>query len=451
MDSNENILNELEAGFQVAYKIIDNLLSSVNEKVYYSELLKKIVPYSINCVSSLIFNTVDVSFLRREIQHEWVIEEEIEPVPTTNDSWARSIVPVKKKQVNEFITQQSVHSKSGISIFKSNALKSETKFVLPEVFKVEPMVEPELIYDPHEEFLRNKKIRQENLKNQEKLRLNQLKIDEKKKKQLIVKKFRGKVPKYTHGTDGKLIIVSPIRNFDNKECETVDFKILETQTSDLNPKPINEEKATKTEPIFHVPIFEPNSANILEYLQVSPRVSLRRIQDSELPPPKPELVQAKPGLNLKLSEKKLKVPAKYLKKLISSPENITNKPEARQKPWNTQRVVSNLVKSPKEIDHGLHLSPVDRFNLDIMESETWGANPSLRVLKLPARVPKNNTLKDDWEAFGHIFKKPKDCPFALTSELMLKTDKIKKPKDRKVVKYASKANMGNKISGYFSP
>lgn len=436
-------------GLVASHLILGSLLDVVNEKVYALGLMKKIAPYSVSSVCSLIFNSVDACFIRREVESQWELIVENEPKANGNDSWARSVVPVKTKFVKEFKTQSSVHSNSDTNIFRKNKVKSEEKVKFIEEIKAFPIKEPEIAYDPHEEFLRNKKIRQEKLKNEEKLRLNQLKLDEKKKKQLVVMKFRGKIPKYTHGTDGKLIFVSPIRKFDKKECETVNYKIIEDKTAEFQPNQETEEEQIK-KPIFHLPTFEPVSAKTLEYLQLSPRVSLRRPLENHLPPVKTELLCTQSEVNLKVSDKKPKVPGKTLKKKISSPKFLTERP-AEKKSWKEQWNVQGFIKKSKEIDKNSNLSPVDTFNLNILENENWGANPSLRILKLPARLPKNNTLKDDWEVFGHIFKKPKDKLFASPEELMGTTNKLKKPKDRRVMKFAVKSNSGLKMSGYYSP
>ena len=436
-----------------------------------NQIKQKVVPYAVSNTCLLIFNSIDFLFIRREIAEECELHENEEPEPCTSEAWARSVIPVKTKYVEPELLEpcsptlvlnvsNSFMKRTG-NIFKNSFKKKDSKQfrrIYDEEIKGIPIVIDEKPYDAHEEFLRIKKIRDEKRKEDEKVRLKALRQEEKRKKHLIMMQFRGNIPEYTHNSEGKLIFVTPIKNFSTKSLETVNYKVSEPQVEqrimrndsiiDSSPRPL--------ESVFHRPLFDKVSANIIENLQLSPGVTLKRhevtgsVQIGVSEQGKSELLTAKSETNLKVPVAGLKAVKSPVKPVGSFEKCKTERVLSNKTSWKSKYSIKNIIKSSKELEQMQSLSPVDKFNLGIVSNATWGVNPSLRQLKLPARVPKDNDLKDDWEVFGHIYRKPKDNLFATPMELIAKSDQLKKPKDRKVTRFAAKTNQF-KLSHFYSP
>ena len=462
----------LENCFDLIDRTISNILTTVIETSYLNQIKQKVVPYAVSNTCLLIFNSIDFLFIRREIAEPCELQEHNEPQPCTSEAWARSVIPVKIKYVEPVepcslslaLSASNSFMKRTGNIFKNSFKKKDSKQfskIYDEQVKGTPILADEKPYDAHEEFLRIKKIRDEKRKEDEKVRLKALRQEEKRKKHLIMMQFRGKVPEYTHSSEGKLIFVTPIKTFSTNSLETVNYKVSEPPADQrvTRSDSIQDLPARPVEAVFHRPLFDKVSANIIENLQLSPGVSLKRhevpvsVQIGIAEQGKSDLMTAK-------SEPSLKVPLAALKTL-KSPAKPANPAESVEKcktervlsdktSWKSKYSIKNIIKSSKELDQMQSLSPVDKFNLGIVSNATWGVNPSLRQLKLPARVPKDNNLKDDWEVFGHIYRKPKDNLFATKMELIAKNDQLKKPKDRKVTRFAAKTN-NYKISHFYSP
>jgi hypothetical protein len=450
--------------FDLVHLLMSRVLDAVIETAFLNEIKRKVVPYAIQSTCLYIFNSIDVLFIRHEIAEPCDLQENEEPQPPTSEAWARSVIPVKLKFIDPaealsptVLTQglnvsQSFSKKSG-NIFRSSFKTTQKKTfhrVHDEEVRGFPIEEEEKPYDPHEEFVRNKKIREEKRKIEEKIRLDYIRQEEKRKRQLVIMQFRGKIPQYTHDSSGKLIIVSPIKNFASKTLETVNFQVREKNVEVSLPDERKSEVFVKNNStVFHMPLVDKASVNIFENMQLLPGVS---IKIPEVEKEKNEGFKITPQPQV---EKVLRIP-EVKPKLVKKPESMKKSQTERILPDSAlkyKNTIKNIIKSSKELEQMVSLSPVDRFNVGIMSNATWGANPSMRQVHLPARLPKRNDLKDDWEVFGHIFHKPKDNLFATPADLLTRTDQLKKPKDRKVTRYGLKTlKPSTKIQNpYFSP
>jgi hypothetical protein len=123
--------------------------------------------------------------------------------------------------------------------------------------------------------------------------------------------------------------------------------------------------------------------------------------------------------------------------IVEEPRTVKNTPatdQARNKitVYNPE-VLKTLQSSPNQ------LSAIDKFNLELMKSTTWGSNPPYRQPKLPERMPKKLSAADIMKIHGDKIKKPKDQPFMQKDELwQTQAQKLKRPRDRPFIEKMEK-------------
>ncbi|CAG9314180.1 unnamed protein product [Blepharisma stoltei] len=102
-----------------------------------------------------------------------------------------------------------------------------------------------------------------------------------------------------------------------------------------------------------------------------------------------------------------------------------------------------LAKSPQlekirkyeNVENIKEMSPIDKFNVEILKNKNWGLNPPFKGAKLPAKLPNRNiSPRQQYGIYGDKIRKPKDNPFASAEELWeSQKNSIKRPRDRRFI------------------
>jgi hypothetical protein len=301
--------------------------------------------------------------------------------------------------------------------------------------------------------MRLKKERDFKRKQEENTRLEALKKEDENKRKLLAKQFNGKMKNFTYDCNGKILIINPPK-VEADLIEKVDFQVIpEKPEEKIKSLPrtgqstrLPQERKKILEPILEKPLNKVHSLSILEHMRLAPGVTIgtsnrvastARIHDLpsthfkrfEIPGTQPLKIPDFEPRSLKplklvetVSESVLTLPK------IEKPETFKSQIKTLSRP---SRKKPNQVKQySKEMHASDNLSDYDKFNLAILNDLNWGRNPSTRNVKVPARVPKAMTAKDEWEIYGYLAKKPKDDPFISVEELWKLSSQKKKPRDR---------------------
>ena len=453
---------ELTAGFEVAYEVIEESLNLFAEEIYNKEIKFRSRGFGVNCTIELIFAVVETGFLRKDLGDEDLDQEYFEPLPPDTDTWMRSAVPVHKKFVNkrvektETIPQSDIKSTQSFktSFYRTNTMQRLMK--KPSKIFEEPVPFPmdivEVEISDKEEFIRLKKERDFKRKQEEIERLESLKKEEEIKRKLLNKQFGGKMKNFTYDFNGKILIVNPMKT-ERELLEKVEFSIVPDPKPEDYPKSVprtehstrvGNERKKQLDPIIERPFKQVQSLSILEHIRLAPGVTIgpssrpqnsSRVPESALKPSikKHQLLPLNPiipplkpkssRLLESMSEAALTLP-KISETLQKSTKRISNTQKTGKKK------VNQVKQYTKEMKFTDNLNEIDKFNLAILSDREWGKNPPMKSVKIPARVPKAVTAKDQWEIFGYLGKKPKDDPFMTAEELWQVTSSLKKPRDR---------------------
>jgi hypothetical protein len=78
--------------------VLDYILDDVAEVLYEKFLDTKKIPFTVETTMGIIDNLLELTYIRYDPgeEHDW--NEPLEPPPVTNDTWARGVIPVVKRQ-----------------------------------------------------------------------------------------------------------------------------------------------------------------------------------------------------------------------------------------------------------------------------------------------------------------------------------------------------------------
>ena len=453
---------ELAKGFEIAYEVIEESLNLFAEEIYKKEIKFRSRGFGVNCTIELIMAVVEAGFVRNDPGDEELDQEYLEPLPPDTDTWMRSAIPVHKKFINKRVEKTETLLPSDLksnqsfktSFYRSNTMQRLMKkpskiFEEPVPFPME-IVEVEI--SDKEEFIRLKKERDFKRKQEESERLENLKKEEENKRKLLARQFGGKMKNFTYDYNGKILIVAPPKS-SSELLEKVEFTVVPDPKPEDNLKSlprtehgtrVGNERKKLLEPITERPFKQIQSLSILEHIRLAPGVTIgtssrplnsSRVPDSttkssmkklQLLPLNPIIPPAKKKssrLLESMSEAALSLP-----KISETLQKPSKKVSSTQK---TGKKKPNQIKQyTKDLPFTDYPSEFDKFNLAILSDREWGKNPPMKSVKIPARVPKAVTAKDQWEIYGYLGKKPKDEPFMTSEELWQIASSMKKPRDR---------------------
>lgn len=475
----------LSAPVEIVHDIVEEICF-VGSLIVQEHLVdKKANPFGVKTVINTLVSVVESRFVRKEVFDELPWAESPEPIPSSIDPWSRNVIPVLRRvkiipsnnPLNQSTALKSVKSmKSRASAvshlkkqFPSSKLIPETFSIQEEVSKIpEPIKPPESI--ELKQARREKKLKvlkkQQKLENERKL-LEEEKETE-KKIQKEEEKFKGKVLTYDY--KGNIITVNPLV-FGNSFQEVQPVKLMpevEEAEEIESKKPRFQRKALSTpkkQKNFQyenewVKNVKTRQMNILEHMSLSPNVTVTQ-NNRTIYPPKPleNLGMSRKQYLLSITPQRQQIEpmAETDNRSVSfssfkqdSVEKMSKKNYFDNIPdyediQNTviSETVSPFGTSPingQQYGRIIHYAtenkinlvrPVDRFNLEILGNQHWGANPPLARPSIVSRVPHKLNLKQIREIYGNLVKKPKDLPFMTVEELWRdKSEIIKKPKDR---------------------
>lgn len=458
--------------YALAQEVLDSALNQFSEVIYNKEIKFRARGFGVSYTLDLVLCVLESGFIRRETGCDIEDEEMPELCPPITDTWMRSSIPVHKKFVSPKIEKTErletiPEAKSTVS-FKTSFYRSNTLQKLirkPSKIFEEPLPEPMEIdfieISDAEEFMRLKKERDYKRKQEEIIRLEALKKEEDNKRKLLAKQFNGKMKNFTYDCNGKILIVNPPK-IEADLIEKVEFKVKDEEKFEDKIKSVPRtgqntrnqfERKKFLDPIVEKPMSKVYSLSILEHIRLAPGVSIgtsKRVantarsgelasgpvkkiethgpglQSLRMPEPGSEIMKKKLKLAESASEAGLALPQIQSRKELSLGTKDKNKSKSK-----SDRKKSNQIKQySKEMAADDNLTDYDKFNLAILNDLTWGKNPATRSIKVPARVPKAMTAKDQWEIYGYLAKKPKDDPFISAEELWKLSSQKKKPRDR---------------------
>jgi hypothetical protein len=475
MDNSLDLELDLFKSFEIASETIEILLESVVQTIYLKEIAHKSIKFGIDFTLNLLFSTLEVNFIRYDIGSVPDCEESEEPQAPIQDTWVRSSVPVHKKFIPppEIEPSPLIDAKSTVSFKTSfngtgsmNKFKKTTNKIKEQLIPVPvPMnyIQPEA--SDGEEYMRLKKERDSKRKIEEIKRLEILKKEEEEKKRQLNKQLNGKNNNFTYDYQGKIILVNPFVSGKGL-IEQTNFKVVDVnkeyvkETGNSVPGTVYSGSKMKIlQPIKEKPSKVPQNYSILEYLKLAPGVSIIPGGHKYNNTPKPldktskKLNWSEPIIKLDqvLKDKPKKIPSTRVLEPI-----IETRPGLAKIPAKNNEIIKLSIKDTdknpeiktadrvrqysKDKNKDEYLTPVDIFNLGIISNTNWGINPSYTNPKLPIRMPKSSTAKDQWEILGHLTKKPKNAPFMSTQEIISLSTLTKKPRDRPFVEKITKKN-----------
>jgi len=480
-----------------AHSVISEIINRGGELIYKHYIDGKSVPFSVQFALSMMTNTLEMFYIRRDEgeQTDWAEEEE--PVPCKIDTWARSAIPVRRKvkvrppenssQAADVKSVKSFRStRSGISKVAraTKTLKAMESVDERRPVKIEEVQEE---VSQEEEAQRARKERQLKRKREEADRLRALREEEEENQRKLAKEAEElKNKPFTYDHTGKIILITPLK-YDKMPPTALGVKFQLAETPPEEPpkpepskkKPVQPVKLRKDPPkseqqwVRNVTSIQPP---MYDSIALAPGVTLVEGNRTKYPEASQNakktmtrreyknLTQNAFGNpeNFEISKKESIVSSSdSLKKTSQSvskkdflesipdyelPSDRIQEEESVEKSQTSQpQEMPKLLSKNKVTQYGEgfaeseEMSPVDRFNMQILKSSTWGNNPPYKQPVLPKKQPKKPSSNELWETYGDKFKKPKDKPFASPKELWdTNAGRIKKPRDRPFIERVEK-------------
>ena len=484
---------DLSEGFEAAYQTLDDIYTEGGDILYASYISLKSLPFGLRSTIDLIFNTVDLAYIRRETESLSGYPEDIEPTPCSIDTWARNAIPTQRKfkmmnpEINLMPTAMDARSmKSHISGRSTRSAmgrrskpqgnirnQKETQDSIGEAPQPFPIIMQKTHITEDEEKLRLKKEQESKKKGEENERMKKLKeeLDEKEKK---MKKESGELKNklFTYDGHGNVMFINQLKYdqipkiFTEVESKALDNpKELTSIVEAVRPKRrIEEANRIKTAPardqewVKNITSIQPPTFDVIKlnsgvtlvdgarvkYPPMTSSTSLRTFTRkdyySQLVVPKHQTI------SLAYDKKLPQVSSHESFKLTSGAgsrlgvlEEMPDYEDVGEDAQIDQGIVAPAAKTKNQGKITLYGpgyqfnedTPLSKFNNEISKNKTWGANPGIANPVIPSKLPKKPSSRGMLEIYGNIMRKPKDQPFITSKELWeAQGTKIKKPRDR---------------------
>lgn len=436
-----------------AHQIVDHLVEAGAELLYEQYLDNKVVPFTTTFIKAYLAVTLETHFQRQDQgeTQQWLAEKEMQA--SLIDAWARGAVPTKRKvkvtpmeQVSTPLPDaKSVRSGFSRVTFKpripqpSNPTVEETS--KPKAFPLELPQEPP---NPEEDRLRVEKEKELKRRQEEEARQRKLKEEEDEMNRRVQKMATDlKNREFTYDYAGAILLVNPPKPERLPAySQSVEFTIPQP-VADVSPKakrrpqikePSNTLKLKKTplnelEFVRNLGTVQPP---LLDSIKLNPGVVISEQGRVKHPPPdknrKQTMSRAEYQLLVEQSIKEASQTAPAPKKAAATSASQESLKKSSVT-FSQKELLNELMDEAEEVDaqskHGSDkmsrtskksrkeelLSPIDRFNMELLRSKDWGINPQTREPAVPDRMPFRPTAKDLRETHGVKNRRPRDRPF----------------------------------------
>lgn len=464
--------------------VLDEVLIYGADLLYDHYINSLSMPYAVASVTALLENAVESSYLRHDIGESSVYELVAEPTPCAIDTWARNAIPTKRKAklrpVQELSSQnvaldnKSMRSvRSGVTTKNPRGLRSMTSNVNTineQLYRPIPIETTEEEISEEEELMRQRKDRQHNRKKEELERMKQIKEEEDQRQRKLSKEAEElKKKPFTYDNKGQPIIINPpkLDKMPPMAMHTL-FEIQGTEQKVLKSR--REQEMASARVKKQVPSAEQewvkNMTSVqppmIDSIKLAPGVTLIQDKQSKFAPLSTTLGTTLTRAQYRQTARREPLLASSQPVLSKKETIVISQPSLRETPVEEelkedlfeaipeyesviQEIEEEFIHSHRKVlvpAHSQHkvttyskdfnsneMTPIDRFNLEILANRNWGINPPTKQAFLPKNLPTRPSEKTLHETHASILKKPKDQPFISSKELW-QVNNLRKPRDR---------------------